>query len=132
MIDSKPESKKIHEETGKWPSEHAKGTPRDPDNVAPLVTFLASDRAAGINGQVFSSYGFGYTMIEPPRTLARLEADHTWTPDALADAFDRHMAADMKPRPPMPFARDVDDLPPEVWERIGEQERYWIRKGSGA
>lgn len=131
MIDSKPESKKIFEETGKWPSEHAKGTPQDPDNVAPLVTFLASDRAADINGQVFSSYGFGYTVIEPPRTLARLEADHAWTPEALADAFDGHMAADMKPRAPMPFARDVDDLPPEAWQDIGPQQRYWVRKETG-
>ena len=49
MIDSKPESREIFEKTGKWPSEHAKGTPKDPDNVAPLVSFLASDRAAAVS-----------------------------------------------------------------------------------
>src|SRR6266496_828978 len=37
MIDSTPRGKKIFEETGKWPSEQAVGTERDPDNVAPLV-----------------------------------------------------------------------------------------------
>ncbi len=128
MIDSKPESQKIFEETGKWPSEHARGTPKDPDNVAPLVSFLASDRAANINGQVFHSHGFGYTLVEPPRTLARLEADHAWTAEGLADSFDRYMATDMKPRPAMPFGRDVDTLAGNDWQAIGEGRRYWARK----
>ena len=42
MINSKPSSRVIFEQTGKWPSELAKGTPKDPDNVAPLVSFRVS------------------------------------------------------------------------------------------
>jgi NAD(P)-dependent dehydrogenase (short-subunit alcohol dehydrogenase family) len=128
MIDSKPESQKVFAETGKWPSEHAKGMPTDPDNVAPLVSFLASDRAANINGQVFHSYGFGYTLVEPPRTLARLEGDYAWTAESLADAFDQYMKPDMKPRPAMPFGRDVDNLAVDCWHTIGNGRRYWARK----
>jgi NAD(P)-dependent dehydrogenase (short-subunit alcohol dehydrogenase family) len=127
MTDSRPDSRQIFEETGKWPSEHAKGTARDPDNVAPLVSFLASDRAAHINGQVFHSYGFGYTLIDQPRTLARLEGDSAWTPDELADAFDHHMAADTPPRAAMPFGRDVDGLSGNDWNQIEQNRRYWRR-----
>ncbi|MBV9356164.1 MAG: SDR family oxidoreductase, partial [Chloroflexi bacterium] len=66
MIDSTPRGRELFEQTGKWPSEMAQGTERDPDNVAPIVVYLASDRAAGVNGQVFHSYGFGYTLLAQP------------------------------------------------------------------
>jgi NAD(P)-dependent dehydrogenase (short-subunit alcohol dehydrogenase family) len=127
MIDSKPESKAIFDETGKWPSELAKGTPKDPDNVAALVSFLASDRAAAVNGQVFHSNGFGYTLIDQPRTLARLESMSAWTPEQLAGAFDGFMAKDVPPRAEMPFGRDVDRLDPAEWQAIDNERRYWRR-----
>src|SRR5881396_2905460 len=75
MIDSTPRGKKIFEETGKWPSEQAVGTERDPDNVAPLCVFLSSDAAAHVNGQVFHSFGYGYTLLAQPQAIRRIDAD---------------------------------------------------------
>src|SRR5437016_11566893 len=37
MIDSTPRGRQVFESTGKWPSELAAGTDRDPDNVAAIV-----------------------------------------------------------------------------------------------
>src|SRR5919198_530347 len=87
MIDSTPRGRQVFEETGKWPSEQAKGTERDPDNVAPLVVYLASDAAARINGQVFHSYGYGYTLLEQPHAVRRLEATSRIDPEDLARLF---------------------------------------------
>src|SRR5205814_403734 len=62
MIDSTPRGREVFAETGKWPSELAAETERDPENVAPLVVYLASDGAQHVNGQVFHSFGYGYTL----------------------------------------------------------------------
>src|SRR5690348_6177853 len=96
MIDSTPRGKKIFEETGKWPSEMAQGTERDPDNVAPLVVYLASDAAANVNGQVFHSYGFGYTLLEQPHAVRSLRATSRWDPEELARVWPRTLGANLK------------------------------------
>src|ERR671931_257306 len=74
MIDSTQRGREIFEQTGHWPSEMAKGTERDPDNVAPLVVYLASDAAANVSGQVFHSYGYSYTLLEQPHAARAIRA----------------------------------------------------------
>lgn len=47
---------------------------RSPDFVAALVTWLASDQAAGISGRVFEASGHGYAVLEGARHGAITEA----------------------------------------------------------
>src|SRR6476469_4825214 len=42
----------------------------DPSLNAPLVVFLASDAAAGVNGQVFGRTDFSYTIFQHPKQIA--------------------------------------------------------------
>ncbi len=71
--------------------------PLAPQHVAPLVVYLASPEAAGINGEVFVVHGGVAAVMEPPRIRATFlaaehgSADGMWTLEsvrqALAPAF---------------------------------------------
>jgi NAD(P)-dependent dehydrogenase (short-subunit alcohol dehydrogenase family) len=57
------------------------------DQVAPLAVFLASDAAAGVNGQIIGVRGnelYLYSQPRPVRTLHRAEG---WTVEALGAQF---------------------------------------------
>src|SRR5215472_15733867 len=81
MIDSTPRGKEVHEQTGKWPSELAAGTERDPENVAPLVVYLASDAAQQVNGQVFGAFGYQLALLPQPQIARALRHRRRWEPE---------------------------------------------------
>jgi NAD(P)-dependent dehydrogenase (short-subunit alcohol dehydrogenase family) len=67
--------------------------PLAPRHVAPLVVYLSSPAAAGINGELFVVHGGVAAVMEPPRIRATfLAADHgsadgMWTLESVHDAL---------------------------------------------
>jgi len=61
----------------------------DPAGNAPLVAYLASERAAHVNGQIFGRTDFSYTLFQHPKQIAWMHRDGGWTADAVADEFDQ-------------------------------------------
>ena len=59
-----------------------------PENIAPLVAFLASDAAAEITGQVFGIQGGLVELYQGWHPVAALSKDERWTPEEIAARVD--------------------------------------------
>jgi NAD(P)-dependent dehydrogenase (short-subunit alcohol dehydrogenase family) len=79
------------------------------EHVAPLVVYLASPAAAGINGEVFVVHGGVAAVMEPPRVRAVFlagehgSADGMWSIEAISRALGPMSEAGQQP-PPAGFA----------------------------
>jgi NAD(P)-dependent dehydrogenase (short-subunit alcohol dehydrogenase family) len=81
--------------TQRLPGERrAQATATPPEAIAPVVTFLASDRAAHITGQVVGVRGREVTVYSHPAPLRSVTGADTWTAEALADLWDRALGQD--------------------------------------
>src|SRR6266581_1614459 len=125
MIDSTPRGRQVFESTGKWPSELAAGTDRDPDNVAPIVVYLASDAAANVNGQVFHARGYGYTLLAQPHAVRHIRADRRWDPEELTKLFPETLGSNLKQPPSIEFGQKIDERPADEWRDLGGGRRFW-------
>jgi NAD(P)-dependent dehydrogenase (short-subunit alcohol dehydrogenase family) len=125
MIDSTPRAQEVFQQTGKWPSELAVGTDRDPDNVAPLVVYLASEAAAGVNGQVFHSRGYRIMLLAQPHPVRAIQSDGRWDPEELAKIFPHTLGARLTPPPGVGLGTVLDDAPAAEWTEPTPGRRVW-------
>jgi len=82
------------------------GTEWEPENISPLVVFLASDAAADVSGQIFVVWGTRVHLMEGftlANTLDRGEG--RWTPAELAARKDELFAGRRSKVPPMGFGQ---------------------------
>jgi NAD(P)-dependent dehydrogenase (short-subunit alcohol dehydrogenase family) len=69
-------------------------TATPPEAIAPVAVFLASDRAAHITGQVVGVRGSEVTVYSHPAPLRTASTPGAWTPEALAEVWDRALGQD--------------------------------------
>jgi len=56
----------------------------DPDDIAPMVVYLASEHARGVNGQFFLCFGNAVALVSQPRPVKTLyKAEGNWTLEEL-------------------------------------------------
>jgi NAD(P)-dependent dehydrogenase (short-subunit alcohol dehydrogenase family) len=60
-----------------------------PDNVAPIVAYLASERSGWITGRIIHSSGYEVSLYSNPEPASRLIGTGPWDADALAEQVER-------------------------------------------
>jgi NAD(P)-dependent dehydrogenase (short-subunit alcohol dehydrogenase family) len=65
------------------------GNERSPDNVAPVVAYLASERSGWITGRVIHSSGYEVSLYNNPEPIIRLINSGPWDPDTLEAQVER-------------------------------------------
>jgi NAD(P)-dependent dehydrogenase (short-subunit alcohol dehydrogenase family) len=66
---------------------------RSPDNVAPVVAYLASERSRFLTGQVIHSAGYEVALYNKPTPLIRLIGNEPWGEEQLAAQIERSFPA---------------------------------------
>jgi NAD(P)-dependent dehydrogenase (short-subunit alcohol dehydrogenase family) len=126
MIDSIPRAVEAVAHTGKLPSELAIGTERDPDNVAPLIVFLASDAAAHVNGHVFGSLGYNVALMSQPKVIRTIRTDKRWTVEQLAELVPKAFGSEFEGQANQPgITANINAIPDDQWVDLSHGRRAW-------
>jgi NAD(P)-dependent dehydrogenase (short-subunit alcohol dehydrogenase family) len=89
------------------PGEHdpvkSRGAETAPEHNAPFVSFLASDAAGGVTGQLFGKGApapdrYGFVVFGRSRPLAEMVRDRPWTAGDVAEPFAEELAPHLQSR----------------------------------
>lgn len=78
---------------------------RSPDNIAPLVSYLASEESDWISGRTLGAAGYGVTLWNNPEVRASISSEGPWDLEDLA----RQMEKEFRPL--------ADGLHPSIFMR---------------
>jgi NAD(P)-dependent dehydrogenase (short-subunit alcohol dehydrogenase family) len=85
----------------------------NPDDIAPMVAFLASEQAAGVNGQFFLVVGKQIALLSQPRPVRTIFKDGRWTLEELEEIVPRTLAQGLaNPAPVKEPAQSVQGAEP--------------------
>ena len=60
-----------------------------PDNVAPVVAYLASERSGWITGRIIHSSGYEVSLYSNPEAVVRIIGTEPWQADELGQQVER-------------------------------------------
>ncbi|MEX2394957.1 MAG: SDR family oxidoreductase [Actinomycetota bacterium] len=60
----------------------------EPEDVAPMVAYLLSDRAKDVTGQIYTAVGSRIAVWNQPQEIRSMTTDGRWTPEQIADRID--------------------------------------------
>jgi NAD(P)-dependent dehydrogenase (short-subunit alcohol dehydrogenase family) len=69
----------------------------DPSLNTPIVVYLASERAAGVNGQLFGRSDWAFTLFQHPKQIAWMSREGGWDAESVADQFDVMLGQHLQP-----------------------------------
>ena len=75
----------------------ARAAQMTPEKIAPLVVYLASDRADGISGQILSARNNEIYLFNQNRPIRTLHRSDGWTPEKLAEQLKGAFATSFTP-----------------------------------
>jgi NAD(P)-dependent dehydrogenase (short-subunit alcohol dehydrogenase family) len=90
---------------------------RDPEMVAPMAVFLASDYAWNVNGQIFNVAGGTVSVVNHPLPIRGIYKPGLWTLDELDEMVPTRLLAGISNPAPPPADLDVPGRPAATEEK---------------
>jgi hypothetical protein len=70
---------------------------RAPENVAPVVAYLASEQSRWLNGQVIHAAGYQVGLYNRPQVIRQVVSDAPWDLSRLAELVERSFRSAVEP-----------------------------------